>query len=542
MSVEPVPATRPHVRLRADRPEQDRIAPHSLAWVAFVALASGFVLVAGGNLDPGEIESRLGLAAGAGIGPFGQVFGGWEPSLWPAQVAPSVLWSWVEGGMPTTASLRWPSAIAGVLIGLILARRASSVLGTRAGVMVGVCFFGSVALIDRSAGAGLDLISGLATVAALDRLLGRGSDLVAGAWASLAFLAAGWPPVVLIVLATVVIGRPASSLSLPLVAPPIAAAAAWSAWALSVAPAEAWGAALALPLTQKSAWMLAVGVVSLGLPWSPFAALAAARSVREGWSADGRAIVLGWLQISAACLLTGTIVPGLSSTARVPALAGLAVVAAACSDRVWAGALSTVARRVFLTIAVTTVVLWVTLVVTGGTYLASTVPFYRGISIVLMLLGLATAVAGWEAVRKREPRLALAAVFTVAVGLKIAHAGYYVPEWNYRHGQGPWGRAIGQWVPPRLPIYTFHTWQPDLAFAIGRPIRQLPDPKALAFQQADHPQLVLLLDSEFEHWPKDAPPLVKVAGFQDEHGRGRVLARTEGDFSWRRMAGVARDE
>ena len=42
-------------------------------------LASGFVLVAGGNLDPGEIESRLGLAAGAAIGPFGQVFGGWEP-------------------------------------------------------------------------------------------------------------------------------------------------------------------------------------------------------------------------------------------------------------------------------------------------------------------------------------------------------------------------------------------------------------------------------------------------------------------------------
>ena len=81
--------------------------------------------------------------------------------------------------------------------------------------MVGLCLFGSVALIDRSAGAGLDLIAGLATVAALDRLLGRGSDLVAGAWAGLAFLAAGWPPVVLIVLATVVIGRPESVALLP---------------------------------------------------------------------------------------------------------------------------------------------------------------------------------------------------------------------------------------------------------------------------------------------------------------------------------------
>ena len=195
-----------------------------------------------------------------------------------------------------------------------------------------------------------------------------------------------------------------------------------------------------------------------------------------------------------------------------------------------------------MTLALTSVVLWVALVMAGGTYLASAVSYYRGVSIVLMVLGMATAVTGWEAVRKREPKLALAAVFAVAVGLKLAHAGYYVPEWNYRRSQGPWGRAIGQWVPPRLPIYTIHTWPTDLAFAIGRPIRQLPDPKALAFHEADHPQLVLLLDSEFEHWPKEAPPLIKVAAFQDEHGRGRVLARTEGDFSWRRMAGVARDE
>ena len=104
------------------------------------------------------------------------------------------------------------------------------------------------------------MIGGLATVAALDRLLGRGSDLVAGAWAGLAFLAAGWPPVVLIVLATVVIGRPEAFPSLRLLLLPMTVAAAWSAWALSVAPAEAWGAALSLPLTQKSAWWLALGV------------------------------------------------------------------------------------------------------------------------------------------------------------------------------------------------------------------------------------------------------------------------------------------
>ncbi|MEJ7639124.1 MAG: hypothetical protein WKF75_14410 [Singulisphaera sp.] len=540
MSVEPVPATRSLVRLRADRPEQDWIAPSSLARVAFVALASGFVLVSGGDLDPGEIESRLGLAAGAGIGPFGQVFGGWEPSLWPARVAPSVLWSWAEGGMPTTAALRWPSAIAGVLIGLILARRASSVLGPRAGVMVGVCLFGSVALIDRSAGAGLDLIAGLATVAAMDRLLGRGSDLVAGAWTGLAFLAAGWPPVVLIALATVVIGRPESSLSFRLVAPPLAAAAAWSAWALSVAPAEAWGAALALPLTQRSAWMLPVGVVLLGLPWSPFAALAASSRCakgcrrwagsRPGMAPDDRGVPGGRDDRPRPLLRRPRPRAGrpgrgrrrmLTAHGRARSRPPPARVLDPGPDE----------RR-----------LWVALVVTGGTYLASAVSYYRGVSIVLMVLGMATAVAGWEAVRKREPRLALAAVFAVAVGLKLAHVGYYVPEWNYRRSQGPWGRAIGQWVPPRLPIYTIHTWPTDLAFAIGRPIRQLPDPNALAFHEAGHPQLVLLLDSEFEHWPEEAPHLVKIAAFQDEHGRGRILARTEGDFSWRRMAGVARDE
>src|SRR5262249_18939228 len=141
------------------------------------------------------VESRLGLAAFEAFGPLGRTFGGWEPSVWPGQLAPSLLWAWGEGGTPTSASVRWPSAIAGVLIGLTLARRATLGLGGRAGVLVGLCWFGSVGLMDRSAGAGLDLLAGLATVTALDRLLGRGSDLVAGAWTALAFLTGGWPSV-----------------------------------------------------------------------------------------------------------------------------------------------------------------------------------------------------------------------------------------------------------------------------------------------------------------------------------------------------------
>ena len=64
-------------------------------------------------------------------------------------------------------------------------------------------------------------------------------------------------------------------------------------------------------------------------------------------------------------------------------------------------------------------------------------------------------------------------------GLKLAHWGYYAPEWNYRLSQGPWGRAIGQWLPRKWPLYTVHDWPPDLAFFIGRPVRQLPSPRFL---------------------------------------------------------------
>jgi hypothetical protein len=108
------------------------------------------------------------------------------------------------------------------------------------------------------------------------------------------------------------------------------------------------------------------------------------------------------------------------------------------------------------------------------------------------------------------------------------HWTYYVPEWNYRHGQGPWGRAVGQWLLPNWTVYTFHDWPPDLAFAIGRPVRQLRSPQHLAFLATEQSKHVLLLESEFEHWPADAPALFKVATFHDQFGGRRVLARTAG--------------
>lgn len=504
-------------------------------------LAAGFVVLGGGSLDLGPDEARLGLAAGERLGPFGQVFGGWEPALWPGTVAPSLIWAWGEGGFPTAASVRWPAVIAGIATGLILARRVLNTFGTRAGVLMSLCWFGSLAMMDRSAGAQLDLIAGLGTVAAFDRLLGRGSGWVAGLWAAFAFLAAGWPPVALIVLTMVVIGRREASFGIKFLIPPLAAAIGWSCWALSVAPTEAWAAALTLPFTQTPAWMMAFGVLALGLPWSPFAALAAVRSVREGWPEEGRRLVRGWIQVVGASVLVGTIIPGLASAARIPALAGLAVASAAACDQAWARSFAKGARNRFLLIAFFVTALWTLIAVGGGVRLASAVSYYRPLAILLILMAMPPATLAVMSILKGDVRRALLAVALISVSLKAGHWGYYVPEWNYRYSQGPWGRAIGQWVPPRWPIYTTHTWGHDLAFATGRQVRQLAHPKSLVYQQGDSPRFVLLLDAEFDNWPEDAPALVKVASFQDEHGDGRVLARTAGKFTWR-LARQTRDE
>lgn len=116
----------------------------------------------------------------------------------------------------------------------------------------------------------------------------------------------------------------------------------------------------------------------------------------------------------------------------------------------------------------------------------------------------------------------------LTVALKLAHWGYYVPELNYRSGQGPWGRAIGQWLLPQWTLYTFHDWPEDLAFATGRRMRQLRSPRHLAFEEPGHAKHVLLLASEYEHWPEDAPAVSVVATFQDQDGARRVVARTAG--------------
>ena len=262
----------------------------------------------------------------------------------------------------------------------------------------------------------------------------------------------------MIALATVVIGRREAGLSARLLVPPCLTAVAWSAWALSQMQAAAWAAALTLPLTQKPAWFLALGVFALGLPWSPFIVLAASRSVRVGWSPAARTLCLGWFQVAAACLVVGTVVPGLAAAARMPAVAGLAVVAAACVHRVWVGPVAPAVRRGFLALAGSVVGFWLVLVNVAGIFLASSVPYYRGLAIALIGLSLLIGLVCLVALFRGDVRRGLLVLTAVAVCLKVAHWGYYVPEWNYRHGQGPWGRAIGQWVVPDWPIYTVHAW------------------------------------------------------------------------------------
>ena len=112
----------------------------------------------------------------------------------------------------------------------------------------------------------------------------------------------------------------------------------------------------------------------------------------------------------------------------------------------------------------------------------------------------------------------------IAIGLKFAYSFYYVPEWNYRYSQGPWARAIAQWVPRRWTLYVLHEWPADLEFFTKRTVRQLHSPHFLEHQGDNLAKFVLLLPSEFENWPSTAPPIMLVARFTDQ---------SAGEPSWR---------
>jgi len=517
--------------MRVDGARVSLVMPGLQAWAVplLAAMAIGFVLLGAGNLDLGPVDARQGMAASEPWGPLGQVFGSWAPDLWPARVAASrVAALCEEGGRPAPGSVLWPAALAAVAIGWILARRMMAVMGRRAGLWVGLCWFGCLGVIDHSGGTGLEFLSGLAIVAAIDRLLAHGSDWKAGLWVALAFLCGGWPPIVMIFMAVIVIGRREASFSARLVIPLLATFIAWSVWAISWASPEAWAAAIALPFTERPDWWLTLEVLALGLPFCPLALLVLSRRLRNDWNGAGRPLVIGWLQTAIACMIAGTIVPGLSQAARVPALAGIVLAAATVLDAAWTRSLAGPLRRAFLAFLFGLISCWMIILLYGSYLWLIVFPFYRSVGIAAVLLGAPALVLGWLAVEKANTRRGLVALILLAISLKLAHWGYYVPEWNYRHGQGPWGRAVGQWLLPNWTVYTFHDWPPDLAFAIGRPVFQLRSPRHLAFPATEQSKHVLLLESEFAHWPADAPALFKVATFQDQSGGRRILARTAG--------------
>jgi hypothetical protein len=516
---------------RADsaRPEVPRASDARWAQLVVLALAIVFVIVGATDLDLGPAEGRLGLAAGERVGPLGQVFGYWAPDLWPGEVLPSLLFARLEPfGRPGSAAVRWPAAIAGIIAGWLLARGMSRALGARAGVLLGLCWFGSLALIDRSGAAGLDLIVGMTTLAAVERLLDRGSDWTAGIWTALAFLAGGWPPVVLVGLAIIVLGKRSATYSARLLVPPLVAAVLWSFWTVATSTADACAAALALPLTMKPSWQFALSAAALSLPWSPFALLAMARPVRDGWRPEARLFLKGWLHVGLASLIAGTLVPGFAPVCRVLAIAGFCVISAACLESAWTRSTSGWARPAFFVLFSGVIVLWLVVMFYASYVWCLNLPYYRMLGVVMGVLLLVVTYFGWSSLEMRDCRRGLLTLVVVAAGLKLAHWGYYVPEWNYRHSQGPWARAIAQWVPRRWTLYTFHDWPPDLAFFTKRRVRQLRSPHDLEYEPGDTSKYVLLLPAEYENWSASAPPVYLVARFQDQSAAERILARTSG--------------
>ena len=474
--------------------------------LALAALAIFFVLVGAIDLDLGPGEARLGLAAGERPGPLGQAVGYWAADLWPAEVLPSYVLAQLDpGGRPSSAAVRWPAAIAGILAGWLIARGTSRGMGTRAGLLAGLCWFGSLALIDRSGAIGLDLIVGLAVLATIQVSMTDGSRWGAGFWAAIAFLAGGLPPLVLIALVFVVLGRHTAALSPGMLVPPVAAILFWSAWTSVAISPEICASALVLPFTQKPAWFLAPGIVAIALPFSPFALVAMAPSARRVWDTTARSWLNGWFQATVASLIAGSLVPGLAIPARVVALAGVSLGAAAGLDtalrRNWRGGEpglfhALLGRRRDMAFRHDVRDLHLDLV-------SGLLPRARDRDERFHPL---RGRHCWLALARRHARLAIFTLLLVAIGLKLGYWCYYVPEWNYRYSQGPWARAIAQWIPRKWKLYTLHDWPADLAFFTKRTVRQLPSPHFLKFQDEGFCKFVLLLPAELENWPPSAPP------------------------------------
>ena len=558
MSIDGIQAPRADLarRVRADGGKVVFQLPGPKVWCAPALLVLGivFVLVGGADADLTGADAHLGLAASEGFGPLGRVYGHWRPDVWPLRAAVSRLFHLLgERGRPDPGAVLWPSAIAGLAAGCIVARRFLARGDATTAIFFGFAWFGSCALLNHAASSGVDLVTGLATIAALDRLVNRRADWITGLWASAAFLCGGWPPLLVLALAVLVLGRRDADFSVKMIAPPILTAVAWAIWTAQVASVEAAAAALAWPLTQRlpwtppasvgallaalaaplnqrPAWAVPLGVFLMGAPLSPFAFLLFSKPLRDEMKSKDGGLVLDWGRVGLAAIIGGTVVPGLASASAPVALVGLLAMAAAGLEAAWSGKLSPRARRVFFGMIAAATALWV--FVSGyATFLLTIVfTYYRPIGVVFAIGSVGVAALAWRAFETRSARRAVVGMLLLTACLKWLHAGFYTPEWTYRYGQGPWGRAIGQWLLPHWTIYTLHEWPEDLAWAVGRPFRLINSPQHLAFPASAESKHVLLLEAEYENWPPSAPKLVKVASFEPPNpgGSRRILARTEG--------------
>ncbi len=521
------------VRLDSSQPTASLDRLRQVMPAVVCVLASLLMLASATGRDLGTEEAELGLAAGAPVAPLGQVYGGWMTSLLPGRVMPSQLYVWIfcEGGLPKAEAVLWPSALALLAMTWIVAHRVRTMVGDLASVLTAFALFGSVALINHSAVLGLDPMTGLWVVAALDRVLGKGSDWWAGLWASLAVFSGGWPALLVILLPMLVLGRKGSYLSVPLLLPACLTFVGWTVWTIgSGVPGAVWGEAVVKPLKSPTTWAHAGIILAAGLPWSPFAVLTAWKSVRQGFEEKPRRFVFGWLQVAGVCALGGTLIPGLAASAWLPTLVGLAVTSACGISAVVRGRTGPGARWTLLLGSLMIGVTWSAVEIVGGSYLAAQAPYYRFVAAPLAALGIVTFSFAVVGTFERRRSWTVGVLLATSVGLAVAHAGVYIPESNYRVGQGMAGRAIGQWVPPRSTIYTVHYWPTELMFATGHPVRQLVSPRLLDYEQGDLPTYVLLIESEFQNWPTNAIKIQKVHTFSD--GREvRVLARTEGDLA-----------
>ena len=511
-------------------------ANHLAGLCIFMVMVSVFVLWGATRLEIGPQEARLGMAAREPLGPVGQSFGGLDPAIYPGPLAAIKAWSVLEEHGPAQESMRWPAAIFAAVIGAVLTLRSEWICGKTAGLAVGLCWLASLAVMNRSGEFGLDFFTGLGTVLALNRTITSQGRLTLGIglMTSAAFLCGGLTPVILVVAASVVLCRNSAGLTLPFLAVVLATVGGWSAWAFNEISAEAWAASIALPVTFRSGSSFPTIALSLCLPMALAAPAAFGSRVRQQWSPVRNHYVSGWWTVSAMCLFVGTILPQFSRAALLPVVAGCSVV----SGHVWATALK---ARTFQALglagrwlALSTGLLVGVVVVAGipmAVYVSMAIPYYRAVSLVWVALLAFTAMVCVKGLVRGETRRVFASLVLLGLGLKLAHASIYVPEWNYRRGQGPWGRAVGQWVPEKWPIYTLHGWSTDFAYATGHNFRQLTHPRFLpdpSKTENGRPSFILLHPADFERWPKTAPPIVKVSEFYDQSGRNvrRVLART----------------